>query len=291
MPSLPIFAAKALGFFQKNGINATIVNTTSGSAAVQALVAGGVQYAIATVPEAVNLRSKNVDLRIVAPLYSQFPQDLWCANSLSVPHAHQYPAIMQDLKGVSVGITSQGSLTADMVNYTQVADGLPENYMKVVSVGSAPSAISALQSGSVQCIVAYEPMEYELTKMNLGRSVLSWEHDEGPAAFSTYAYTQVDAENSYLQAHTAEAKRVQVALNDATTYISNPANAASVAQAVAPYFSGLSVTALTSIIQGHVSHDVGSTISATQVQNAEMVGQKVGEQSTVLPPSEIIWNG
>ncbi|MDE3205464.1 MAG: ABC transporter substrate-binding protein [Acidobacteriota bacterium] len=292
MPSLPIFAANRLGYFQKNGIDATVVKTTSGSAAVQALVAGGAQFAIGTIPEAVNVRSKGVDLRVVSSLYSQFPQDLWCNNSVSVPHAHQYPAIMQDLKGVSVGITSQGSLTADMVNYSQMAAGLPLTYLKVVSVGSAASGIAALQSGSVQCVVAYEPMEYELTQMNLGRSVLSWEKDEGPTEFATYAYTQVDAQNSYLTAHADVAKRVQTALNAADTFISDPANAAAVAQAVAPDFPGLSVAALTSIIQDHVSHDVSATITPTQVQNAETVGQKIGEVSgAALPFSEVVWNG
>lgn len=291
MPSLPIFAANRLGFFKKNGVDATVVNTTSGSAAVQALVAGGAQFAISTIPEAVNVRSKGVDLRVVASLYSQFPQDLWCSDSVSAPHANQYPGIIQDLKGVSVGITAKGSLTADMVYYSELAAGVPSTYLNVVAVGSAPSAIAALQSGSVKCIVAYEPMEYQLTQMKLGRSVLSWEKDQGPSAFSSYAYTQVDAENSYLTAHANVAKEVQAALVQADQFISNPANASAVAQAVAPDFSGISVTALTSIIENHVSHDVSGTISAQQVQNAEMVGQKIGEQSTSLPVNQIIWNG
>lgn len=291
MPSLPIFAANRLGFFKKNGVDASVVNTSSGSAAVQALVAGGAQFAISTIPEAVNVRSKGVDLRVVASLYSQFPQDLWCANSVSVPHANQYPAVIRDLKGVSVGITAKGSLTADMVYYSELAAGVPSNYLNVISVGSAPSAIAALQSGSVKCIVAYEPMEYELTQMKLGRSVLSWEKDQGPSAFSTYAYTQVDAENSYLSSHANVGKRVQKALVEADQFISNPANASAVAQAVAPDFPGMNVAALTSIIQDHVSHDVSGTITAEQVQNAEMVGQKIGEQSTSLPVDQIIWNG
>lgn len=291
MPSLPIFAANRLGYFQKNGVNATIVKTSSGSAAVQALVAGGAQFAISTIPEAVNVRSKGVDLRVVASLYSQFPQDLWCVDSVSVPHANQYPAIMQDLKGVSVGITSQGSLTADMVNYSEKAASLPLNYMNVVAVGSAASGVAALQSGSVKCVVAYEPMEYELTQMKLGRSVLSWEKDQGPSAFNTYAYTQVDAQNSYLTSNADVAKRVQTALQQADKFVSDPANAAMVAQAVAPDFPGLSVAALTSIVQDHVSHDVSPTITAEQVQNAETVGQKIGEVTASLPFDQVVWNG
>ena len=291
MPSLPVFAAAGLGYFKTNGVAATMVDTSSGSAAAAALAAGGAQFGIVTVPELVNLRPKGVDLRIVAPAYSDFPQDLWCTNNVSVADPGKYPNVIQELKGKSVGITSQGSLTADMVNYSQIAAGLPINYMKVISVGSGPSAIAALKSGAVDCIVAYEPMEYQLTQQNLGRSVLSWEHNQGPTAFDNYAYTQVGAEQSYLQANPKVGNAVKAAIAQANTFISNPSNAPKVAKAVAAYFPGLDITALTSIIHDHISHDLARTITPAQVSNAQMVGNAVHEQTTTLPFNQLVFGG
>jgi NitT/TauT family transport system substrate-binding protein len=292
MPSLPIFVAKEMGFFSKNHVDATLNNVNSGSAAVQALVAGGVDFTISTIPQVVNLRDKGTDVRVVAPMYRNFPQDLWCRDQVSIANAHSYPAVMQDLKGHSVAITAPGSLTDDMVKYTEVAANLPTNYMREVAVGAAPNAIAALKAGSVDCAVAYQPMQAQLTADHLGRSILSWEKHEGPSAFNSYSYNQVSTTKSYIDGHAAEAKAVRAAISDADSYIANPQHAPEIAKAIAKDFPGFDVAVLQSIISDEISKDVSPTVKPEEVANAMKVGLAIGEvQSANLAFNQIVWQG
>jgi NitT/TauT family transport system substrate-binding protein len=292
MPSLPVFVAKELGFFSKNHIDVTLENVSSGSAAIQALVAGGVDFTISTIPEIVNLRDKGTDLRVVAPMYNNFPQDLWCRDQISVPHAHSYPSVMDDLKGDSVAITAPGSLTDDMIKYTEIAAGLPTNYLREVAIGGAPNAIAALKAGSVDCAVAYQPMQAQLSAEHIGRSILSWQRHEGPAAFDSYSYNQIAATKAYIDTHGAEAKAVKAAISAADDYIANPVHADEIATAIAKDFPGFQVSVLKSIIKDEISKDVSAKLKSEEVSNAIKVGIAIGEiKNGNIGFNEIVWNG
>jgi len=290
MPSLPVFTAASLGYFKKFGIEPTVLDVATGAAAASALASGAAQIGIVTVPEVVNLHQKGESFQIVAPLYTGFPQTLWCRTTVKVPHPTTYKSVVTALKGKSVGMTAQGSLTSNMLDYTLIAAGAPITAWNIVPYGTGPTGIAELKSGALDCAIAYQPMQYQLKQTHLGHNVLSYQNNKGPALFSNYLYTGLGGEKSYLAANPNVAKKVQEAISAASAYIADPSHAAKVAAAVSPDFSSMSVAALTTIIKHTVSKDVSSkAITKAQIDNAQTVGVAVKTQSVKLPYTTILY--
>jgi len=280
-PSLPVYAAASLGYFAQNGLNVTLDYVASGSAAAAAEAAGSVDFFNTDTPIVLNLDNAGTKTKEIAGLYSRFPQALYCnstvAATLPTPTGSNANAIFTALKGVSVGITAVGSLTWEVMEYGMVAANLPLNYIDLVSAGSSATAIAAFQSGSIQCLIAYEPMQHELASLNLGVDVLNWQAGQGPSLYKNFSFSSIGASDSYIKANPKIVEEFARSIYDADKYISNPKNAASVAKATLSFFPGFPVATLTSIISTEISKDLSAIVTPAQFANVETEAVAIGE--------------
>lgn len=292
-PSLPVYVAASLGYFAQNGLNVTLDYVASGAASAAADASGSVNFYNSNIPIIMNLDNAGSQTKEIVGLYTNFPQALYCstavAATLPAPTGTNANAIFTALKGVSVGITSVGSLTWEMMEYGMVTAGLPLNYIKLVSAGSSVTALAAFQSGSIQCVIAYEPMQHVLASMKLGVSVMDWQAHQGPSLYANYTFSGIAAADSYIAQNPKTVEAFAKSIAEADAYTSNPKNAPRIARLILSYFPGLPLATLTDIIANEVSKDVSASLTKVDVANAELEAIAISEVSKTLPYRGIVF--
>lgn len=284
------YAAEGLGLFRKFGLSVSFDYPTSGTAAAAAIASGGVQFYYSTIAEIATLRRNGVDTKAIASLENDFPgAALYCQKSVSVPVHGGYKAVFRALKNRTVGVSSIGSLTWELPAYTELASGLPLGYVKFIAVGSPATALAAYESRQIDCLVTYEPLQYEAARSHVGREVLSWANHQGPQLYQHYSFLQLSALDSYIAAHRGVVRDMARAINAASSIVANPRNAGRVAKAIARYYTGLSVGVLTTIIKDDVASTVGNALYPRDVRNAEIEAKALGELKSLVPFSDLVY--
>lgn len=141
--SLAVKIAIDKGFYKEAGIDAELVNFKGGAPSIQALVGGGIQYAIAAPEHVIRLRTRGVDAEVAFALQGTH------TYALLVPDASPVKSF-GDLKGKRVGITSAGSLTENLIRLEAHADGLSVGQdIEVLGAGVGAAQKAALDTGRI----------------------------------------------------------------------------------------------------------------------------------------------
>lgn len=146
--SLPFHLAQAFGYYHQEGLAVTLSEVAGGSKAMQALLGGSVDVAVASVSDAIQLAAEGRNVRCFLLLYSRPTVALAVAPAMSGKiHA------IQDLKGRPVGVSSPGSSSHQILNVLLVSNGLSPEEVGAVSVGMAGSSLAALEYGKVDAAI------------------------------------------------------------------------------------------------------------------------------------------
>lgn len=150
---LPWDLAKALGYFEREGLDVSLTYLRSGSEAATALASGSSDFAACGVDHAIaaQLRGKYL------PLVIQFMR-VPAAAVLVRPADRAKIASFRDLRGKSVGVTSLGAGSHVIALWLAKVAGLGRDDIRILAVGSGPTAAAALEGGRVDAIVAYDPL-------------------------------------------------------------------------------------------------------------------------------------
>jgi NitT/TauT family transport system substrate-binding protein len=279
-----VYIADALGFFAKNGIEMSYVATPSGPAALQALAAKGADFIISDVITASSGRQNGVDVRLVAGMFKRFVAALQCRKSLNISGA--YPGVMRQLVGKTIGVTSSPSGTDTYAKYTLIDAGVDPKSVQVLPVGGVPSLVAAIQSGRVDCVTSFQPMQQTLK--GTVDTVVNWSAGQGPKIFSTtYILNALATSNEYATNNPKTVRSVAKAIRQAVEYASNPANAARIAAATTKFFPGTDAATLATISE-EAAPAYGYKLSRGQVGSAIKVYKKVYNQDIPYPYSDYI---
>ncbi|MCO6050367.1 ABC transporter substrate-binding protein [Mesorhizobium sp. RP14(2022)] len=141
--SLAVKIAIDKGFYKEAGIDAEIVNFKGGAPSIQALVGGGIQYAIAAPEHVIRLKTRGVDAAVAFALQGTH------TYALLVPEASPVKSFA-DLKGKRVGITSAGSLTENLIRLEAHENGLAVGSdIEVLGAGVGAAQKAALDTGRI----------------------------------------------------------------------------------------------------------------------------------------------
>jgi NitT/TauT family transport system substrate-binding protein len=141
--SLAIKIAIDKGFYKEAGIDAEPVNFKGGAPSIQALVGGGIQYAIAAPEHVIRLRTRGVEAEVAFALQGTH------TYALLVPDASPVKSFA-DLKGKRVGITSAGSLTENLIRLEAHEAGLTVGGdIEVLGAGVGAAQKAALDTGRI----------------------------------------------------------------------------------------------------------------------------------------------
>ncbi|MGC1466780.1 MAG: ABC transporter substrate-binding protein [Pseudolabrys sp.] len=150
--SLPAY----LGYWKKEGLDVDVITTPGSSAAVQLVISGKADAAIASPVTAMLAVQKGVDLKII---YTTLRGDIF---GVAVPEGKGIDSL-KGLKGHTIGVSSFASSGTNYTKALLKRAGLQNSDFSVVEVGVGARAASALRSGQVQALglwdEAYKQME------------------------------------------------------------------------------------------------------------------------------------
>jgi NitT/TauT family transport system substrate-binding protein len=145
---LPFHIAQDLGYYQQEGLAVTMCEVAGGSKAMQALLGGSVDVAVASVSDAIQLAAEGRDVRCFLILYTRPAIALAVAPAMS----GSIRAI-RDLKGRPVGVSAPGSASHQVLNFLLASNGLSPEDVSAVSVGMAGTSLAALEYGKVDAAI------------------------------------------------------------------------------------------------------------------------------------------
>ena len=145
---LGVRAAQTLGYCAEEGLAVETPEFVGGTKAIQALLGGSVDVASATMSDAVQLAIEGRDVRGFLLFYTRPTAALAIAPSMRGTIRS-----IRDLKGRTVGVTSPGSTSHQILNYLLLTNGVSPGDVSTVSIGMAASSVAALEHGTVAAAV------------------------------------------------------------------------------------------------------------------------------------------
>ena len=203
-----IYIALDRGFFQKNGIDASIKEYEAGRLAADALVAGDVD--IATAPEFVHV-SKSLG----GPHASNPRNDRTADDQEIVARRDRGIKEVKDLAGKKIAAPQEGIARFFLETFLAAHD---VRINSTVPVNLLPSEMDkALSSGRVDAVATFSPYTL-LIKSSLGANAISWPSQNGQRY-----YFVLDSKESFIQLHGGLIERILLSLIEAERYLKNDA--------------------------------------------------------------------
>jgi NitT/TauT family transport system substrate-binding protein len=153
--SFPILeTARQKGFFQREGLNASIVYMRGGID-IKALITGDADYSVGGVT-AVTAYLAGAPLRIVMSYNSHADQVLFSQR--------KYRSLAE-LKGQSIGSSNPGGLVDILLRRILIQGGLqPERDVVIINMGGGPERYAALKAGSIAASMLTAPHSFRAEK-------------------------------------------------------------------------------------------------------------------------------
>lgn len=269
--SLSEYVADKKGFFTAHGIDPSFVNVTSGSAAMQAMLAGSANMANVAIFEALTVVSKGEDVKYIVGAATGSIGELVVSKNVKLPHLSEgFPAVLQDLKGMKIGVSSVGSATYYDLAYALEQAGLtPGKDVTIVPAGSLPSQLAAMESGQLAGFMSQEPETTLTTSSGAGKVAFYFYQGTRPPLLENLITNGIATTGQYLSSNPTAVTGVHDAIAEADSYIAglNATSAAQVAQLVSADFPGVAVPVLAQAIQ-HYQKLYSGTMTAAGVNAA-----------------------
>jgi NitT/TauT family transport system substrate-binding protein len=289
--SLSVYVANRKGYFTKDGIDPSFINVSSGSAAMQAMLAGSANMANVAIFESLQAAAKGESTKYIVGAATSTLGELVVGKNVPLPDkAAGYPAVVKDLKGKKIGISSKSSATYYTLALALEGAGLdPNKDVTLVNAGTLSAQLTALKAGQIDAFMAQEPTTTQAVSGGDGTVVFRAYAGNRPAVFDDLITNGVAATDSYIQGHPAAVKGVHDAVAEADTYIAglDQAGITALATLVSPDFPGVSKPTLTQAI-AHYQKLYSATISQAGVTAANKVLMDFGAIKTAIPYAKVV---
>jgi NitT/TauT family transport system substrate-binding protein len=149
---LPTMLAKALGEYEKAGVNVDIVDFKGGSESLKAVIGGSADVVSGYFDHCVNLAAKGQHLQAFV-VYDRFPG---LVLVVSPKHTAEIKSV-KDLANKKVGVSAPGSSTDFFLKYLLSKNGVDPNSVAVIGVGLGATAVAAMEQGQIDAAVMLDP--------------------------------------------------------------------------------------------------------------------------------------
>ena len=182
---LPTTLARELGYYREEGIDAELEDFAGGAKALQALVGGSADVVSGFYDHTLQMAADGREFVAFVSML-RFP-GMVIATS---PQRAATVVRVADLKGRVVGVTSAGSSSQMLLTYLLQRHGVPADAVSVTSIGTAATAVAAMEHGKVDAGVMADPSFTMVARRNPGVRILAdLRTPEGvKAAFGTDTY-------------------------------------------------------------------------------------------------------
>jgi NitT/TauT family transport system substrate-binding protein len=294
--SLSEYVADKKGFFTAHGIDPSFVNVTSGSAAMQAMLAGSANMANVAIFEALTVVSKGENVKYIVGAATGSIGELVVSKNVKLPHLSEgFPAVLQDLKGMKIGVSAAGSATDYELAYALEQAGLtPGKDVTIVPAGSLSGQLAGMESGQLAGFMSQEPETTLTTSSGAGRVAFYFYTGKRPTLLDSLITNGIATTGQYLSSNPTAVQGVHDAVAEADSYIANltPTTAKQLAQLVSPDFPGVAVPVVAQAIQNYQKQFSGTMTEAgvnaantLLVQNG-VLKQPVAYDDVVAPQAQ-----
>lgn len=149
---LPTMLAQALGEYEKAGLDVDLVDLKGGSQALAAVIGGSADVVSGYYDHCVNLAAKNKALQAFV-VYDRYPGFALVVSPKQSGNIHS----VKDLAGKKVGVSAPGSSTDFFLKYQLSKAGLSPDAASVIGVGLGPTAVAAMEQGTIDAAVMLDP--------------------------------------------------------------------------------------------------------------------------------------
>ena len=159
----PVFLAQNKGFFADEKLEVDVTSTNGGGPDIRALIAGDVDFSFTTGDNVVLAQQEGKKLIMVMSglnkLFINWAMHKDVAKSKGVTEAMPLADKIKALKGLTVGVTNPGALTAHLAAFVIRKAGYnPQQDVNIVPVGSGPTWLAALENRKVDVALTAPPV-------------------------------------------------------------------------------------------------------------------------------------
>ena len=185
MVYLPTTLAQELGFYREEGLDIELQDFAGGAKALQALVGGSADVVCGFYDHTIQMAAEGRALVAFVTML-RFPGLVLVTS----PQSAETVKTIEDLKGRIAGVTTAGSSSQMLLTYLLQRHGVPVDAVSVTAIGSAATAIAAIEHGKVDAGMMADPSFTLVVKRNPAARVLAdlRTADGVKAAFGTETY-------------------------------------------------------------------------------------------------------
>ena len=195
---LPTYIAQSLGYYQEEGLTVSISDVAGLSKGMEALLGGSVDVAGSTPTLTLQVAAKGRPVQTFLSFYTRPSLALVVA-----PAARAEIHSVSDLKGRLVGVSSPGSPTHLMVNYTLVSNGVSPEQVSTISIAAGAASIAALEHRQVDAAAlvgsAITVMEQRYPDLRILVDMRTPEGTEKAFGSATFPSATLDATREWLK--------------------------------------------------------------------------------------------
>lgn len=152
MVYLPTTLAQELGFYRDEGLDVDLQDFAGGSKALQALVGGSADVVSGFYDHTIQMAAENRELVAFVTML-RFPGLVLVTS----PQAAGSVNRIEDLNGRIAGVTTAGSSSQMLLTNLLQRHGVPADRVSITAIGSAATAIAAIEHGKVDAGMMADP--------------------------------------------------------------------------------------------------------------------------------------
>jgi NitT/TauT family transport system substrate-binding protein len=160
---LPVYLAKANGYFAESGLDVEMIVTSGAGPDVKALISGDVDFAFTPGDNVMLAYQEGKRVVIVMNgfrrLLINWAMRTDVARAHGITESTPLADKMKALKGLTVGVTQAGALTAHLATFViRRAGYVPQQDVTIVPIGAGPTWLAALQNHKVDVALTATPV-------------------------------------------------------------------------------------------------------------------------------------
>jgi NitT/TauT family transport system substrate-binding protein len=158
----PVYVAQTRGFFSDEKLEIDITSTGGGGPDIRALIAGDVEFSFTTGDNVILAHQEGKRLLMVMSglnkVFINWAMHKETAKAKGVTESMPLPEKLKALKGLTVGVTNPGALTAHLAAFVIRKAGYnPQQDVQIIPVGAGPTWLAALENKKVDVALTAPP--------------------------------------------------------------------------------------------------------------------------------------
>lgn len=219
--------AQAMGYCEAQGLRCETRTIPNAPLGLQTLLSGDIEVALVPAEVAASAVARKAPVKAIAAGFVTPSFFLMARADLQLPNEGKpYPAVVQDFKGLKVGVTARGAGPEFQVSDMLIDAGLKPSDVTFVAVGAPNTAFPALTNKQVDLVMSFTPMDGMCEVLKACRVIIDPRRGEGPkdVVAQNGGAGPLLARAEWIEKNPATVEAIRKALKSAEDFMHNPAN-------------------------------------------------------------------